>query len=80
MLHELCHKYVPKTDTATSLTHQCMAIREACRAFKSLWWLEARYKPGMRWYTTIENPSYFFMKFSCTEAIQSFIISTNIAW
>ena len=25
-----------------------------------------------RLYTTIENPSYFFMTFSCTEAIQSF--------
>ena len=30
-----------------------------------------------RLYTTIENPSYFFMTLSCTEAIQSFISHFN---
>ena len=30
-----------------------------------------------RWYTTIENPSYFFMTLSCMEAIQSFISHFN---
>ena len=30
-----------------------------------------------RSYTTIENPSYFFMTLSCTEAIQSFISHFN---
>ena len=35
---------------------------------------------GNQWktlYTTIENPSYFFMTLSCTEAIQSFISHFN---
>ena len=31
----------------------------------------------LRSYATIENPSYFFMKLSCTEAIQSFISHFN---
>ena len=31
----------------------------------------------IRLYTTIENPSYFFMTLSCTEAIQSFISHFN---
>ena len=32
---------------------------------------------SFRSYTTIENPSYFFMTLSCTEAIQSFISHFN---
>ena len=30
-----------------------------------------------RWYTTIENPSYFFMPLSCREAMQSIISYFN---
>ena len=34
--------------------------------------LSMTHRCASRWYTTIENPSYFFMTLSCTEAIQSF--------
>ena len=35
-------------------------------------------RPAPTWlYTTIENPSYFFITLSCTEAIQSFISHFN---
>ena len=39
--------------------------------------LKKKMQVSLRLYTTIENPSYFFMTLSCTEAIQSFISHFN---
>ena len=46
------------------------------RTHKNFVWIDLL---GVGWgsYTTIENPSYFFMTLSCTEAIQRFISHFN---